>query len=417
MTSFISLPDRYTTLLSVLLFTVLAAELGLLIYKHSNKAPLRKCLRCGLITAVNAVVLICSVQSEPTNVFVTAVKGLPWLFFVALILLTAVHITLAFPKEKYRAKNSLSLNSVREAVDDLPMGICFADPIGRIVLINQKMQTLTGEILGVIPQMLCELTDALSAPKNGTLLSEDMIRTADGRVYRFRKYEHTVDNHSGWRQITASDITERYAVGEQLRAENEKLKKINGKLQKMYERMSDDIREKESLELKIYVHDTIGRSILTVQDIMQSDEETEQKIEALREAEGVLSGRRTAFAGTMDEVKQTAAQIGVKVRVSGYIPADTVIESLTAAAARECVTNCVKHAKGNEITVTAENLGSIYRIAITNNGEKPKGKIIEGSGLSSLRRSVEASGGEMTVSHYPAFCLVLNLPGKENDEE
>ncbi len=417
MTSFTSLPDRYTTLLSVLLFTVLVAELGLLIYKHSNEAPIRKYLRCGIITAVNAVVLLCSVQSEPTDVFASAVCDLPWLVYVALILLTVVHIALAFPKEKHRAKNSLSLNSVREAIDDLPMGICFADPIGRIVLINQKMQALTGEILGIVPQLFCELTDALSAPKNVTLLSEDMIRTADGKVYRFRSYEHTVDNHAGWRQITASDITERYAVGEQLRAENEKLKKINGKLQKMYERMSDDIREKESLELKIYVHDTIGRSILTVQDIMQSGEETEQKIEALREAVSVLSSRRTAFAGTMDEVKQTAALMGVKVRVSGYIPSDTAVESLVAAAARECVTNCVKHAKGNEITVIAEDLGSIYRIAITNNGEKPKGKIIEGSGLSSLRRSVEASGGEMTVSHYPAFCLVLNLPGKENDEE
>ncbi len=417
MTSFISLPDRYSTLLSVLLFTVLAAELGLLIYKHSNRAPVRKRVHCGMITAVNAVVLLCAVQKEPTDAVISAVKGLPWLFFATLILLTAVHIVLAFPREKRRAKNSLSLNSIREAVDDLPMGICFADPLGRIVLINQKMQALTGEILGVIPQLFSELTDALSAPKNGTLLSEDIIRTADGKVYRFRRYAHTVENRPGWRQITASDITERYAVGEQLRLENEKLKKINGKLQKMYERMSDDIREKESLELKIYVHDTIGRSILTVQDIMQSDEETEQKIEALREAVGVLSGRRTAFAGTMDEAKQTAAQMGVKVRVHGYIPADTAVESLAAAAARECVTNCIKHAKGNEITVTAENLGSIWRIAITNNGEKPKGKIKEGSGLSSLRRSVEASGGEMTVSHYPAFCLVLNLPGKENDEE
>ncbi len=417
MTAFISLPDRYATLLSVLLFTVLVAELGLLIYKHSNRAHLRKCLCGGIITAVNGIMLICSMQSEPTYTFTSAVRGLPWLVYAALILLTAVHIAIAFPKEKRRANNSLSLNSVREAIDDLPMGICFADPIGHIVLINRTMQALAGKLFGFCPQMLCELTDAMSAPKNGTLLSEKLIRTADGRVYRFRRYEHTVDNRSGWRQITASDVTERYNVGEQLRAENEKLKKINGKLKKMYERMSNDIREKESLELKIYIHDTIGRSILTVQDIMQSGEETEQKMEALRKAVDMLSGRRTAFAGTMDEVKQTAAQMGVKVRVNGYIPSDTVMESLAAAAARECVTNCIKHAKGNEITVIAEDLGSIRRIAISNNGEKPKGKIKEGSGLSSLRRSVEASGGEMTVSHYPTFCLVLNLPGKENDEE
>ena len=79
MNAFISLPDRYTTLLSVLLFTVLAAELGLLIYKHSNKAPIRKCLRCGIITDVNAVMLICAMQKQPTNAVVSAVKSLPWL--------------------------------------------------------------------------------------------------------------------------------------------------------------------------------------------------------------------------------------------------------------------------------------------------------------------------------------------------
>lgn len=181
----------------------------------------------------------------------------------------------------------------------------------------------------------------------------------------------------------------------------------------MYDRMNDDIREKESLELKVYVHDTIGRSILTVQDIMQSGEETEQKVQELKSAVDMLSSRHTAFAGTMDEVRRTAAGMGVKVNVAGNIPEDTVIESLAASAARECVTNCVKHAGGNEITVSAENTGQTFRISITNNGKKPEGEIIEGSGLSSLRRSVEAGGGEMRLLHEPVFCLVLKLPGKD----
>ncbi len=416
MISFASLPERYGTLLSVLMFTVLAAELGLLIYKHSNRAPLKKCLCCGVTAAANGVMLLCSMQSEPTVAFVSVVRDFPWLIYTALILLTSTHIVFAFPKEKRRAENSLSPNSVRDAVNDLPMGVCFADPDGRIVFINKRMQALAGDMLGFCPQMIYELTSIMTAPKNGTLLAEDLVRTADGSVFRFRCYEHTVDGKQGWKQITASDITKRYAMGEQLRTENENLKKVNAKLRKMYERMSDDIREKESLEMKIYVHDTIGRSILTVRDIMQSDEETEQKIESLREAVGVLSARRTAFAGTMDEVRQTAAKMGVKVKINGYIPSDTVIESLASAAVRECVTNCIKHAGGNEVTVTADDLGLIYRIAITNNGEKPKGKITEGSGLSSLRCSVEASGGEMFVSHYPAFCLVLNLPRKDDEE-
>ena len=36
-------------------------------------------------------------------------------------------------------------------------------------------------------------------------------------------------------------------------------------------------------------------------------------------------------------------------------------------------------------------------------------------GLSSLRRSVESAGGEMSVSHRPAFALILNLPRREQE--
>lgn len=416
MSCFISLSYLCRTLISIMLFFVLAAELGLLIFKCSNNAPLAKCLRCCVVMALNAIMLLCSICEDPQNTFISFAVRLPWAVYIALILMTAVHFLISLPKERRRVKSSLSPNSIREAVDDLRMGICFADPIGRIVLINKKMQELAAELCGFYPQMLHELTEAIKSPENGTLLSDGCVRTTDDSIYRFRTYEHTVYGMSDWVQITAYDITEQYSIGEQLRLENEKLKNVNKKLHNMYERMSDDIREKESLQLKIYVHDTIGRSILTVQDIMRNGDETEQKVQSLREAVGVLSGRRTAFAGTMDEVKQTAARMGVKVLIKGYIPADTAVESLTAAAARECVTNCIKHAGGNELTVTAEDLISVYRITITNNGRKPMGRIIEGSGLSSLRRSIEASGGEMTVSHYPEFRLVLNLLKNINDE-
>ena len=56
-------------------------------------------------------------------------------------------------------------------------------------------------------------------------------------------------------------------------------------------------------------------------------------------------------------------------------------------------------------------------MTVTNNGIKPTGPIIEGSGLSSLRKSVEAFGGEMELSWEGAFALILKLPGKERDDE
>ena len=105
--------------------------------------------------------------------------------------------------------------------------------------------------------------------------------------------------------------------------------------------------------------------------------------------------------------------MGVKVTLTGYIPPETTAERLVAAAIRECVTNCIRHAKGSEVHVAVTERHGYLRAEITNNGEVPAGPITEGSGLSSLRRSVEASGGEMHISHRPAFSLTLYLSTKE----
>jgi len=116
---------------------------------------------------------------------------------------------------------------------------------------------------------------------------------------------------------------------------------------------------------------------------------------------------------TMDEVKRTAQQLGVAVKIDGYLPRDTAAEELTVAAAKECVTNCIKHADGNEVYIRIAQRGERYDVTITNNGKIPTEPIKEGSGLSTLRRSIESSGGEMHISHNPRFALLITIPAKE----
>ncbi len=96
-------------------------------------------------------------------------------------------------------------------------------------------------------------------------------------------------------------------------------------------------------------------------------------------------------------------------------PSEPGLERIVISAIRECATNCVRHAHGTYIAVDIQERHGIYSVTITNDGEKPKGKITEGSGLSSLRRRIEASGGEMLTAYSPRFALLLNLPGTEED--
>ena len=293
------------------------------------------------------------------------------------------------------------------------MGICFADPNGRIILCNNRMRRLSFALCGHELHIKSDMENALSGPDRSVTVKDDCYILPDKTVWQFRTQNITVDSDDRWQQITAHNVTELYNGYQKQEEINKELAEVNRKLRKMYARMEDDVKEKESLDLKVYIHDTIGRSLLTIRDIIDSGEDTERKLEALQNAIGMLASNRVTSVSTMDEVKRTARQLDVAVKIDGYLPRDTAAEELTVAAAKECVTNCIKHADGNEVYIRIAQRGERYDVTITNNGKIPTEPIKEGSGLSTLRRSIESSGGEMHISHNPRFALLITIPAKE----
>ena len=409
------LPHNGQMLLILSTYLICTAEFSLLLYRISRRSALRYRIVDGvlqLFSLLLIVFLICSNQDAPPLFHIPAL--VPVLSMAAVLLYTAV----GGYREWRRSKEEISDWSIKEAIDDLPAGLCFADSTGRVILCNRKMDALTNLLIGRHPQTLAELERALRdlPSRSGVVALGDVsgcYRFPDGRIYRFRSNPLSGEELSGYTQFSAFDETEIYRGNVKLRESNERLQQVNRKLQKMYERMADDVREKESLELKVYLHDVLGRSLLTVQDVKNSTSlEVKEKLKNLKEAVSLLASSRLSLRGTMEEARQKAAEMGVEVLVEGYIPPDTETENLVSAAVRECVTNCIRHAQGTAVYVKITQRSGILRTEITNNGKAPEHQITEGSGLSSLRRSVEASGGEMHVSHRPAFSLVLHLPRK-----
>lgn len=318
---------------------------------------------------------------------------------------------------KYR-RDHLSPYAIKEATDDLSSGVCFADASGRIILCNRQMGRLSSELLGSYPQTAWELENALASPPEKSRIgkiSEDPVLYLfpDGTVWRFCRAELS----DGICQFTAQNVTALHETNESLRADNEKLKAVNEKLRLMYDRLADRIREQEILDLKMRIHDNIGASLIAISDMMNhdADGDMDKQLAVLQDAVSYLTNDRPVSLNTFEEAKQKAAAMKVSLILKGSVPQDTAAESLIVAAAKECVTNCVNHAKGNRVTVEISEHMNIWHITITNNGEVPNGKIIEGGGLSNLRKSVEAAGGEMSISHSPVFALILNLPRKEQE--
>lgn len=413
MSAFSSLSEFWQTMLPFIMLVEIVLEIGLFMYQllRSNK-PVRSLLSLAVM-AVMIPLLFSVSQADPDNIGDAFLLDAPWLIFAAAIFLAAVHFAIALPREYRRKKNELSPFSIKEATDKLPMGICFADPNGRIILCNNRMRRLSFALCGHELQIKSDMENALSAPDRSVTVKDDCYILPDKTVWQFRTQNITVDSDDRWQQITAHNVTELYNGYQKQEEINEELAEVNRKLKKMYARMENDVKEKESLDLKVYIHDTIGRSLLTIRDIIDSGEDTERKLEALQNAIGMLASNRVTSVSTMDEVKRTAQQLGVAVKIDGYLPRDTAAEELTVAAAKECVTNCIKHADGNEVYIRIAQRSERYDVTITNNGRIPKEPIKEGSGLSTLRRSIESSGGEMHISHNPRFALLITIPAKE----
>lgn len=419
MTCFCELSHYAQMALIILTWLGVLTQLVLPVYRFFHRRSvihtvLDGVLLCGLL------VLLCLLVRYNHNI----PKGdfhLPIQALICILVVSFAYSGISLWWEVRRSKREINEWSVKEAIDDLPAGLLFADACGNIILINRKMDELSHMLIGIHPRTLDDITEALALPPSESQVETmtdiaNCYRFRNGRIYRFCRNELDSRGLYGYVQLAAYDETEIYGSNIRLRENNEELKKVNLRLQKMYARMEDEVREKESLKLKVWLHDTLGRGLLTIQDVKNSSStETKQKLKDLQEAVGMLSASRSTAKGTFEEAQQKANRLGVKVTLDGYIPPDTTAEQLITAAVRECVTNCIRHAKGDRVYVKITEKAGLMCAQITNNGEVPKDRITEGSGLSSLRRSVEASGGEMQITHRPAFALTLYLPGKEEN--
>ena len=182
----------------------------------------------------------------------------------------------------------------------------------------------------------------------------------------------------------------------------------------MYERIGDEIREQETLSMKMQVHDNFGRSLLSIRKILgdkESPENMKEQLETLKQQVYILTNTTVANKENQyEDTERHAEELGISIQIQGSYPDTPAYRCLTDRAIRECVTNCALHAHGNTVFVIMKRKCNEYQIQITNDGELPSKDAEEGGGLSALRKAVEAEGGSMNTFFEPAFYLLLNLP-------
>lgn len=430
MYSYVTYGVKLHNILMVLMEIGLILELWIFFSRLIRSAGLKKLMRIGILF-LTSFVLMCFFLNDHRyqigeNNHPSFLLKIPIWIFLAGMSLLIICLCLLVRNEILTCRKNISAWSVKETMDDVPCGVCVSDSWGRIVLSNKKMRELSRMLTGAVLQNYEDLKQVLDGNKSVqgvTRLSPEnsVLYLPNGTVWMFQNYMLTEEEVAGYLQTVAFDVTEIYFNSEKIRMKNEKLKLLNQKLKKMYEQIDESIREQETLKMKMQVHDSFGRSLLTIRRMLEGNKEPDymkNQLEILKQSVYILSGiTQDDTEKQYEESIKHAEKLGVSVEIEGELCDEHQVALITDKAIRECVTNCIRHAHGRRVYVQSYKTREGWKVCITNDGERPKEGSREGGGLSALREVVERDGGEMTTKFEPEFLLVLKLPFSETEEE
>ena len=317
-------------------------------------------------------------------------------------------------------RNVITPMSVKEATDSLPAGLCFYLPEGRVLLANTAMKRICRSVTGgelfsgkKLWETLCEgelpADCRRESPGPGPI-----ITLSDGTTWQFKE-SSMLFQKSFIYFLHADDITEEYQKTASLKQMQEELSALNRRLTEYNKEIVDLTAEKELLDSRIRLHDEMGADLLTIKNYIRNGgtEQERREIETrLQRNIGFLKTGQTAAARDEYElILETAGDLGVAVILQGELPQSEPQKHVIASAIHECLTNTLRHAQGDVMTVTIETEDGRIIVRITNNGQQPTEPVREKGGLASLRTMTEQiPGGKMEIFTDPCFTVQLTLP-------
>ena len=345
---------------------------------------------------------------------VARVYAQPWALYAALEAVSAAATALCYVSDARFVKCRPSPDSVKEALDDLPVGVCFMAEDGTAAMANLRMNEwchlLTGLPLVNGTAFLRAIEKAGERGGGNTLL-----RFPDGTALQFDETEVTVDGKR-YRQLTATDLTEQYRVTARLEENNAKLRDITVRMKAYSVELTDLVMDREKLNARVTLHDEVGHVLLRAKHYFDHPEEADAAAlyelllrtnEFLLHAADESPEREDPLTGAV----QLAKGIGVTVTCEGPAPENGALRGLIGQAVRECAMNAVKHADGDRLLVSFTPSAYGLTVTLSANGRPAASDVVPTGGLKSLNAAVLAAGGTMRTETEGEFTVVLTLPG------
>lgn len=240
--------------------------------------------------------------------------------------------------------------------------------------------------------------------------------THEGSAWMFTK-EAIQMKQQVYYQLIGANITERWDMISVLEDQNRKLQKQSEELKQAIFNIQSICYKEESLRIKSHFHDVLGyRIALLLRGLRENKIPNEVMLAEwakdfmadLRKNEPTQSAK-----AHLDAIAQTMENIGIAFHLKGQLPEEEAIASIFTEIILEASTNAVRHGLAQDVIIEIEENETGLHMRIKNSGLTPKGEIVEGSGISEMRRKIEMLKGSLAIFTEPEFELYVCIPKGE----
>lgn len=396
-----------STVLSYLEIVVIlstAVMLGVTIYQVKKKYSNIHTVFSGISIIFGFA--ICVVMSSLEKERITQSPAVWCAVALFAVMTIALLVTMNLKKE-VRPGN----DAVIEAFDKIDIGVCYYDSHGRVVLCNEYMHRVSVNAFGIRVLNGLEFKENLEAVWVGAEQENIYEFRSENRWYSVHTGEVVIGNES-LAELIVIDVTDLKDKKDELESNNSRLIEMNRCLSE-YGAIADTvIREQEILNAKIKIHDRFGDLLITARRAMEenvTDEDIDKIVAYMRNTLSYMTPQGdSSQEDDFEELVKAADSIGVQIHINGTLPNVKATREIVLLGIRECLTNTVKHADGHHLFVDITS-DEKTRVVITNDGEKPKGAVTLGTGLSSLKMKAEKAGGSIRILTDNGFVLKIDV--------
>lgn len=250
--------------------------------------------------------------------------------YIPLILVTLLSLVYALHGSfgNTASRKTINNTSIKEAYDNLPTGVCFFNEKGLPILCNHAMHRFSFAVTGKDVQYITDSEACLREdfqPVEGVKKEGKLFLLPDQTVHQLDKRTVSYEDGSLFIQFVATDVTELYRTGMELKQENLRLRRVQSDLRKLSANVVTATREEEILNTKMLVHDEMGRCLVEARKYLCEDAEGSISTEMVRSWKRAVAmlkyNNDTQEEDMLSQVRKTCKTLNVTFTKQAPFPA------------------------------------------------------------------------------------------------